>query len=270
MSSPSMTREIDLFLARVERLVAETSRAAPRADPRDPLRQSIGSRTTGSPPRLKGEARRSLIRCLVLVPLPARTKRLHRPGWPRRGSEAAAVSLYRTWRPLSFDDLVGQDAVVRTLTAASRRGRLAHAYLFSGTARLGKDLGGEDPGALHRVRERSHRTPGQHLRQLHRDPRRDGLRRDGDRRGVEPRDRRDSQLARGGQVSTLGDAGQSLHHRRGAHAHARRRQRLPQDARRAAAARRSSSWPRRRPKRSLRRSFRGASATLFGASRSRR
>jgi DNA polymerase III subunit gamma/tau len=48
------------------------------------------------------------------------------------------VSLYRTWRPLTFADLVGQDAVVRTLTAAIESGRLAHAYLFSGPRGSGK------------------------------------------------------------------------------------------------------------------------------------
>jgi DNA polymerase-3 subunit gamma/tau len=48
------------------------------------------------------------------------------------------VSLYRTWRPLSFADLVGQDAVVRTLAAAIESGKLAHAYLFSGPRGSGK------------------------------------------------------------------------------------------------------------------------------------
>ncbi|HEU5479396.1 MAG TPA: DNA polymerase III subunit gamma/tau, partial [Candidatus Tumulicola sp.] len=48
------------------------------------------------------------------------------------------MSLYRTWRPRSFSDLVGQDAVVRTLTAAIEGGKLAHAYLFSGPRGSGK------------------------------------------------------------------------------------------------------------------------------------
>ncbi|HEY5348128.1 MAG TPA: DNA polymerase III subunit gamma/tau, partial [Candidatus Lustribacter sp.] len=48
------------------------------------------------------------------------------------------MSLYRTWRPLTFASLVGQDAVVRTLTAAIETGRLAHAYLFSGPRGSGK------------------------------------------------------------------------------------------------------------------------------------
>jgi len=48
------------------------------------------------------------------------------------------VSLYRTWRPKTFTDLVGQDAVVRTLSSALESGKLAHAYLFSGPRGSGK------------------------------------------------------------------------------------------------------------------------------------
>ena len=48
------------------------------------------------------------------------------------------MSLYRTWRPKSFADLVGQDAVVRTLCSALENGKLAHAYLFSGPRGSGK------------------------------------------------------------------------------------------------------------------------------------
>ena len=48
------------------------------------------------------------------------------------------VSLYRAWRPLAFSELVGQDAVVRTLTTAIESGKLAHAYLFSGPRGSGK------------------------------------------------------------------------------------------------------------------------------------
>ncbi|HEV8021740.1 MAG TPA: DNA polymerase III subunit gamma/tau, partial [Candidatus Lustribacter sp.] len=44
----------------------------------------------------------------------------------------------RTWRPLTFASLVGQDAVVRTLTTAIETGKLAHAYLFSGPRGSGK------------------------------------------------------------------------------------------------------------------------------------
>jgi DNA polymerase-3 subunit gamma/tau len=48
------------------------------------------------------------------------------------------VSLYRDWRPKSFAELVGQEAVVRTLSSAISSGKLAHAYLFSGPRGSGK------------------------------------------------------------------------------------------------------------------------------------
>ncbi|MDQ3921770.1 MAG: DNA polymerase III subunit gamma/tau [Actinomycetota bacterium] len=48
------------------------------------------------------------------------------------------VSLYRRWRPRTFDAIVGQDAVVRTLRRAIETGRIAHAYLFSGPRGTGK------------------------------------------------------------------------------------------------------------------------------------
>ncbi|HEU5441828.1 MAG TPA: DNA polymerase III subunit gamma/tau [Ktedonobacterales bacterium] len=50
----------------------------------------------------------------------------------------ASQSLYRKWRSQSFSDLVGQEAVVRTLLNAVREGRLAHAYLFCGPRGTGK------------------------------------------------------------------------------------------------------------------------------------
>src|SRR5918998_345943 len=48
------------------------------------------------------------------------------------------VSLYRKWRPRTFDAIVGQEAVVRTLKRALETGRFAHAYLFSGPRGTGK------------------------------------------------------------------------------------------------------------------------------------
>ncbi len=50
----------------------------------------------------------------------------------------AHLSLYRKWRPQTFDEVVGQEAVVRTLRQGLRLGRFAHAYLFSGPRGTGK------------------------------------------------------------------------------------------------------------------------------------
>ncbi len=51
---------------------------------------------------------------------------------------AAYQVIARKWRPQTFDDLVGQDHVVRTLKNAIARQRIAHAYLFVGPRGTGK------------------------------------------------------------------------------------------------------------------------------------
>mgnify|MGYP005845134903 CR=1 FL=1 len=47
-------------------------------------------------------------------------------------------ALYLKWRPAAFDDVVGQEHIVRTLRNALRSGRIRHAYLFSGPRGTGK------------------------------------------------------------------------------------------------------------------------------------
>jgi DNA polymerase-3 subunit gamma/tau len=46
--------------------------------------------------------------------------------------------LARKYRPQAFDDVVGQDAITRTLRNALASGRIAHAYLFAGPRGIGK------------------------------------------------------------------------------------------------------------------------------------
>src|SRR4029453_15966310 len=46
--------------------------------------------------------------------------------------------LARKWRPQRFDDVIGQQAVTRTLANALKTGRLAHAFVFSGPRGCGK------------------------------------------------------------------------------------------------------------------------------------
>ncbi len=46
--------------------------------------------------------------------------------------------LARKWRPRRFEDMVGQEHVLRALTSALDAGRLHHAYLFTGTRGVGK------------------------------------------------------------------------------------------------------------------------------------
>lgn len=50
----------------------------------------------------------------------------------------AHIALYRTWRPQSFKDMVGQKHIVQTLQNSLREGRFSHAYLFSGPRGTGK------------------------------------------------------------------------------------------------------------------------------------
>jgi DNA polymerase-3 subunit gamma/tau len=53
-------------------------------------------------------------------------------------SNAVAQALYRKWRPISFDDVVGQDHVSTTLKNQVTSGRVGHAYLFVGSRGCGK------------------------------------------------------------------------------------------------------------------------------------
>ena len=46
--------------------------------------------------------------------------------------------LARKYRPQTFEDLVGQDHVARTLANAIAGGRVAHAFLFTGVRGVGK------------------------------------------------------------------------------------------------------------------------------------
>ena len=48
------------------------------------------------------------------------------------------LSLSRRWRPQTFDELVGQDHVTRTLANALKAGRIHHAYIFAGSRGVGK------------------------------------------------------------------------------------------------------------------------------------
>lgn len=50
----------------------------------------------------------------------------------------AHLALYRSFRPQTFAEMVGQPHVVRTLQQALREGRVAHAYLFCGPRGTGK------------------------------------------------------------------------------------------------------------------------------------
>ncbi|QNE30955.1 DNA polymerase III subunit gamma/tau [Sphingomonas sp. NBWT7] len=62
---------------------------------------------------------------------------LDEPAPPPRGGEAYRV-LARKYRPQTFQALIGQEAMVRTLENAIKRDRIAHAFLLTGVRGVGK------------------------------------------------------------------------------------------------------------------------------------
>jgi DNA polymerase-3 subunit gamma/tau len=61
---------------------------------------------------------------------------------PEQAQKPAGVSPYRVlarkYRPQTFAELIGQDAMVKTLANAIERGRIAHAFLLTGVRGVGK------------------------------------------------------------------------------------------------------------------------------------
>ncbi|MEL6210814.1 MAG: hypothetical protein AAFR44_11690, partial [Pseudomonadota bacterium] len=61
---------------------------------------------------------------------------------PPDGAEPSAQQAYqvlaRKYRPGHFRDLIGQDAMVQTLTNAFARDRIAHAFVLTGVRGVGK------------------------------------------------------------------------------------------------------------------------------------
>ena len=148
------------------------------------------------------------------------------------------LSLYRRHRPKTFDEVVGQEHIVRTLRNAIELDKVHHAYLFVGSRGTGKTSMAKllacalnaSGGPTHGVR------PG-------------GSDRQGDSRGHVARCGRDGrrlEQLRGRHPRAArercpgADAGRAphLHPRRGAHAVGLGVERLPEDARGAAPARR--------------------------------
>ena len=92
-------------------------------------------------------------------------------GASRLGAVTGETSLYRRHRPQAFDQVVGQEHVVRTLSNAVERDRVHHAYLFVGTRGTGKTslakilarslncVAGADPAPVRRSASRASRSP---------------------------------------------------------------------------------------------------------------
>ncbi|MGI9406128.1 MAG: DNA polymerase III subunit gamma/tau [Hyphomicrobiaceae bacterium] len=56
----------------------------------------------------------------------------------KSGTDAPYLVLARKYRPQTFDDLIGQDAMVKTLANAFSTGRIAQAYMLTGVRGVGK------------------------------------------------------------------------------------------------------------------------------------
>ena len=50
----------------------------------------------------------------------------------------AYQALYRKWRPINFDDMIGQEHITKTLKNQIISGRTSHAYIFTGIRGTGK------------------------------------------------------------------------------------------------------------------------------------
>jgi len=83
-------------------------------------------------------------KCLGLPPIPQLSALCIRGGaiYPAAMSDSPAPAPYRVlarkYRPTDFAGLIGQDALVRTLSNAIQSGRLAHAFVLTGVRGVGK------------------------------------------------------------------------------------------------------------------------------------
>ncbi len=157
---------------------------------------------------------------------------------PLPGESASRyVVVARRYRPQTFDELIGQEHVAPGAQGGDRRQPGRPRLPVHRRPRSRQDVGRPNPGQGPQLRARSDAHPLQPLRHLPVDRRRHRHRRVGDRRGQQPRHRRDPAIAPERQHPSQPRPLQDLHHRRSPHAHARGLQRLAQDARRAARAR---------------------------------
>ena len=72
----------------------------------------------------------------VAAPAPTPTKAP--PAEDEPADDGAYKVLARKYRPRTFEDLIGQEAMVRTLTNAFATGRIAHAFMLTGVRGVGK------------------------------------------------------------------------------------------------------------------------------------
>ena len=125
---------------------------------------------------------------------------------------------------------------MRTLRNAVEQGKVHHAYLFVGSRGTGKTSMAKMLAACMNCEQRADGGAVRAVRVVHRDRQRDVAGRHRDGRGVEQLGRRHPRAARVRAVRAGVRAFEGLHPRRGAHAVLAGLERVPQDARGAAAA----------------------------------
>ena len=176
-------------------------------------------------------------------------------------------ALYRKWRSRTFDEVVAQEHVTRTLSNALQSGRIAHAYLFTGPRGTGKTSTARILAKAVNCTGPDGQRPCNQCPTCLAVERRPPAGPDRDRRRLQPRHRRDPRPAREGQLPADRGALQGLRHRRSPHADQRGLQRAAQDAGGAAAARDLHPGHHRAAQDSRRRSSPAASASTSVASR---
>ncbi len=96
--------------------------------------------TDGSPPWDTDENERDDNTLSMFPPSPAAQASADNPATlePGKPISAAYQVLARKYRPRTFEDLIGQEAMVRTLKNAFASGRIAHAFMLTGVRGVGK------------------------------------------------------------------------------------------------------------------------------------
>ena len=105
----------------------------PWEDDDAPVRDENTDDMFGAPPEPKPEP------APASAPEPeAKPAKTAAPAAPAVDSAEAYTVLARKYRPRAFEDLIGQEAMVRTLTNAFATGRIAHAFMLTGVRGVGK------------------------------------------------------------------------------------------------------------------------------------
>ncbi len=87
---------------------------------------------------VRREARASSLHCMTMTDSDTDPGfDLGQPVQPASAATGAYRVLARAYRPQTFSELIGQDAMVQTLGNAIKRGRLAHAFLMTGVRGVG-------------------------------------------------------------------------------------------------------------------------------------